>query len=1215
MSEPDSHSFDTYFQPPSLEELGALLPSYEMVDFLAQGGMGAVYLAKQISLDRLVAIKVLPPSWGEEKGYAQRFQTEARAMAKLRHNHIVGVYDFGITSAGHFYLVMEYVEGQTLHDMIRLRRLTPASTQAIALQLCEAIQSAHEHGILHRDLKPGNAMVDRHGQTKVMDFGLARRAEASVEEESLGTPEYTAPEIMEEGALIDHRADIYALGIVFQQMLTGHVPQRPREPLSTHGTFDPGWEPLIAKATATDPAHRFQSMRELREAVALVGKPIKRTVPRPGPNVPGQRPGPSGVRPSSPPQSGGGFPVFPLLISMALIAGGAYWWIQNRDRMGKADHGSPSAGTSSTAGVTPAPPPVSNGSTGAPPPVPVASVSGGYQLSEGPPGHVLKFAEGHKDKVHAVLLFPDQRRVATASADGTVGLWDLQTGGRLRTLGPVPGMVLKVALSPDGNHLGASGDNFKAYLWKLDDQLSEPTRSLDLKSRSANLIEFSPDGRTLLIGTTDTAQTFVAWEWPTGLDTVVPGFRSAVTGLVMRPGGDDDAFIVAGAHREGEKWVNELWRGHVGRRSLVKEYPAPPAAYRIRLSPGGKTVVGVANGRFNVWNLETGSIVSRQQGTPIGVYEADFLDGDRLIVCGGQDGTLNVFETVTGAQIWKSEAQATKCVNSIAVSADGKFVVSAGGYVPNNPVKDGDYALHIWRLPDFANVKSESADQATAKNDLLTLESSDPELWTLLGTLAQEWAQASGSNDGNARKDLDEKYLGALRREVASATANDREHWLGEISRVANNEPVPAQRPPGWPAALTRLHDIYVKQAALIPQRAQDAKAQLASAQKQKLKTLEQQRVDAKNAVGAARVRLIIDAVDALKGEMNVANVLRQAQGKPANPGGLPGPGAPSSPSPPAAPPAAGPQELRAPPMTGASVLRRPPRRGTVQVWKRSSRTDESSTLQWQDASPRIQEAAAVSAGFNHVLVLKGDGTVVALGKKSPTVMATVPAGLSNVVAVAAGNTFDLALREDGSVVVWSATEVHPTTGVRPAVTVHAGPGWGYARHADGLLTRLPKGDIGPATSFSEPPPGVGATADVAIGTHACIILQPDGTLGSWGSGGAGSEMAGLPADKSTTIVSVAANNTEAAALRRDGELLIWGANPGLTYSFAPRVFSGADRVVRALPSGAFLVHFPGDRWQVCNSNGQTVDAATTESLARGCFDLAVCAGYCVGIR
>jgi serine/threonine protein kinase len=95
------------FQPPSLEELAALLPAYEMMDFLAQGGMGAVYLAKQISLDRLVAIKVLPPSFAGEKGYAQRFQSEAKAMAKLRHNHIVGVYDFGITTDGHLYLVME----------------------------------------------------------------------------------------------------------------------------------------------------------------------------------------------------------------------------------------------------------------------------------------------------------------------------------------------------------------------------------------------------------------------------------------------------------------------------------------------------------------------------------------------------------------------------------------------------------------------------------------------------------------------------------------------------------------------------------------------------------------------------------------------------------------------------------------------------------------------------------------------------------------------------------------------------------------------------------------------------------------------------------------------------------------------------------------------------------------------------------------------------
>src|SRR6185436_17235619 len=106
---------------------------------LAQGGMGAVYLARQISLDRQVAIKVLPPAWGAEAGYAQRFQTEAKAMAKMHHNHIVGVFDFGLTSAGHLYLVMEYVRGQTLHDLIRLKKLQFSKIQGIALQLCDGL--------------------------------------------------------------------------------------------------------------------------------------------------------------------------------------------------------------------------------------------------------------------------------------------------------------------------------------------------------------------------------------------------------------------------------------------------------------------------------------------------------------------------------------------------------------------------------------------------------------------------------------------------------------------------------------------------------------------------------------------------------------------------------------------------------------------------------------------------------------------------------------------------------------------------------------------------------------------------------------------------------------------------------------------------------------------------------------------------------------------
>ncbi len=255
----------------SLAELAVLLPHYKFLGMLGEGGMGVVYLARQITLNRPVAIKVLPPEWGVNEDFALHFEFEAHAMGRLNHNGIVAVHDFGITAAGHVYLVMEYVEGKTLHRLIRERVLTQERVQELALQLCDAVAHAHDNDILHRDIKPGNILVDQSGRAKVMDFGLARSAAATVEVVSLGTPGYTAPELRQVGAVVDHRVDIYALGVVIHEMLTGSRLDSPRVPMSAFGVFDPAWEPIIDKATADDPSDRYSTIRELRDAIALVG--------------------------------------------------------------------------------------------------------------------------------------------------------------------------------------------------------------------------------------------------------------------------------------------------------------------------------------------------------------------------------------------------------------------------------------------------------------------------------------------------------------------------------------------------------------------------------------------------------------------------------------------------------------------------------------------------------------------------------------------------------------------------------------------------------------------------------------------------------------------------------------------------------------------------------------------------------------------------------
>ncbi len=269
MSQEAPHHHPPPFDVPSVEEMSALLPQYKFEKLAAYGGMGAVFKARQESLDRPVAIKILPPEFGAEKDFADRFKSEARAMAKLNHTHIVGVYDFGITTSGHLYLVMEWVQGHTLHEIIHKGSLPVRKAANLAMQLCDALAYAHNHKILHRDIKPGNIMVNEDDQVKVADFGLARPITGEAEENPYGTPDYVAPEILGKGA-VDQRADIFAAGVVLYEMLTGRVPQQPRRSVTEFAPLSPRWDELIDKATHPEPEGRIQNAHDFRASILML---------------------------------------------------------------------------------------------------------------------------------------------------------------------------------------------------------------------------------------------------------------------------------------------------------------------------------------------------------------------------------------------------------------------------------------------------------------------------------------------------------------------------------------------------------------------------------------------------------------------------------------------------------------------------------------------------------------------------------------------------------------------------------------------------------------------------------------------------------------------------------------------------------------------------------------------------------------------------------
>jgi serine/threonine protein kinase/tetratricopeptide (TPR) repeat protein len=303
------------FVPPTVAELAPLFPQLEILELIGKGGMGAVYKARQKQLDRFVALKILPPGIGEDAAFAERFAREAKALAKLNHPGIVTLYefgssgresaptDFGASSASEnpprlYYFLMEFVDGVNLRQLLHAGRISAREALAIVPQICDALQFAHDQGIVHRDIKPENILLDRRGRVKVADFGLAKivGTERSTDFRSgafqpadsnepgrrpalqsltdagkiMGTPQYMSPEQRENPAEVDHRADIYALGVVFYQMLTGELPGKPLQPPSQKVQIDVRLDEVVLRALEKKPELRYQQASALKTQVETI---------------------------------------------------------------------------------------------------------------------------------------------------------------------------------------------------------------------------------------------------------------------------------------------------------------------------------------------------------------------------------------------------------------------------------------------------------------------------------------------------------------------------------------------------------------------------------------------------------------------------------------------------------------------------------------------------------------------------------------------------------------------------------------------------------------------------------------------------------------------------------------------------------------------------------------------------------------------------------
>jgi serine/threonine protein kinase len=274
-------SFES-FEPPSLEALAkAMRGIFEPIEFIGRGGMGAVYKGRQCSLNRIVALKVMQLRAADRgsiiQGF-QRFKREARLLAQLSHRNVVGVYDFGL--AGDFlYFTMDFVDGPSLRQMLlKSGPLNPSQAFELFLQLCDGLQHAHQNGVIHRDINPANLLVDKKGVLKIADFGLAKLKGGgapdewqTVDSQAMGTFGYMAPEQFKKPQEVDHRADIFAAGVVLYEMLTGETPWMGRfSAPSKKAKVDSSLDEVLLKALEKDVTLRYQDISEFKQAVEAV---------------------------------------------------------------------------------------------------------------------------------------------------------------------------------------------------------------------------------------------------------------------------------------------------------------------------------------------------------------------------------------------------------------------------------------------------------------------------------------------------------------------------------------------------------------------------------------------------------------------------------------------------------------------------------------------------------------------------------------------------------------------------------------------------------------------------------------------------------------------------------------------------------------------------------------------------------------------------------
>lgn len=321
----DSHEPQLTFLAPEPADLAPLFPGYDIHGLIATGGMGAVYLAVQKSLERMVAIKILPREFSADVAFCAGFEAEAKAMARLNHPNLIGVYDFGEVK-GMLFIIMEYVSGKSLFHSAHGLSIDPNEVIRLVTGICNGLAHAHANGIIHRDIKPSNILLDQSAQPKIGDFGLAHPIGRTIEagEEIFGTPHYTAPEVVSAPQSVNYRADIFSVGVLLHELLTGRLPAEDPRPASVIIHCDPRFDAIIRRATDPLPERRYASAAEISNDLRVIAQATAHRGGSAAPSSGPPRAVPGRPRASAKRKKSSGLPKFLLLLLVIVLALAAY---------------------------------------------------------------------------------------------------------------------------------------------------------------------------------------------------------------------------------------------------------------------------------------------------------------------------------------------------------------------------------------------------------------------------------------------------------------------------------------------------------------------------------------------------------------------------------------------------------------------------------------------------------------------------------------------------------------------------------------------------------------------------------------------------------------------------------------------------------------------------------------------------------------------------